>query len=53
MFENIWNWLEELMNNFKDFVLEHYENPFMWLGFFLFGLLVFALTYNSLTKHQQ
>ncbi len=53
MFENIWKWLEDVMNTFKDFVLDHYENPLMWLGFFLLGILVFTLTYNALTKHKQ
>lgn len=45
--------LEDVMGQFKDFILDHYENPFLWLGLFVGGLLVFALTYNALTKHQQ
>lgn len=52
MFENIWNWLENTMESFKTFIINHSLNPLLWLGLFGAGLLIFALTYNALNKHK-
>ncbi len=52
MFANFWKWLNDIMGNFRDFVISHHGNPFMWIGFFVLGLLVFAFLYNTLTKHK-
>lgn len=53
MLGNIWNWLEQTVGKFKDFVVANYGNPLMWLAFFFIGIAVFYLTYNALTKHNQ
>lgn len=53
MLEGILNWLEEVMGNFKSFIVNNYTNPLLWIGLFFLGLLVFALTYNALNKHNQ
>lgn len=44
------DWLENVSSNFKDWIAAHGSNPFLWVGIFLAGLLIFAITYNALTK---
>lgn len=53
MFEDIWNWLEQTIGQFRDFVVANYGNPLMWLVFFFIGIGLFYFTYNALTKHKQ
>lgn len=52
MFENMWNWLENTMETFKNFILNHASNSLLWLGFFGAGLFLFMITYNALNKHK-
>ena len=49
---NIIDSLNKVMEKFKAFVFEHYDNPFMWLGFFLIGLAIFGIVYSSLQKEK-
>lgn len=52
MLQDMWTWLEEMMEQFKDFIVENHANPLLWIGLFVAGLAIFALTYNALTKHR-
>ncbi len=52
MLQDIWKWLEQTMNQFKGFILDHKDNPLLWLAFFCIGLAVFSYTYNTLNKNK-
>lgn len=44
-------WLNEtIAEPFKNWIVANHDNPFLWLGLFLIGLAIFALTYNALHK---
>ena len=45
------DWLENISGDFKDWITAHGSNPFLWVVIFLVGLIIFAITYNALTKH--
>jgi len=49
-FENLLKSLEELMEGPAEFFYTHYQNPIMWLAFFLTGLVIFNATYDALEK---
>ena len=42
--------LNEWVEPFKDWIYEHHNNPFLWLGLFLIGLAIFGMTYSALHK---
>ena len=46
--DTINEWSEEL----KDVMIKVGDNPLFWLAAFFFGLLVFAVTFNTLNKHK-
>lgn len=51
IFGLIYNWLDGVMGNFRDFISSQYSNPLLWLGLFGLGLLIFFWTYGKLNKH--
>ena len=48
---NLWESLEKLSDNFRDWIVG--SDQFVILGFFLGGLLIFALAWKALHKHDQ
>ncbi len=50
MILNIIDKLNELIEPFKDFMMENHNNPIVWMAIFLIGLVVFGLTYNALHR---
>jgi len=46
----IWQNIENFFGNIKEFFIEHGNNPLLWLGIFLLGLLVFELVFQALNK---
>ena len=42
--------LNEIAEPFKDFIMNNHNNPLLWLGLFLIGLVIFWLTYSALNK---
>lgn len=47
---NLFKTLEKASENFKDWIIENGNNPFLWAGLFLLGLVIFGFTYNALHK---
>lgn len=50
MILNIIDKLNELIEPFRDFMMENHNNPIVWMAIFLIGLAVFAFTYNALHR---
>ena len=50
IFNNIVEFMTELMNNFKGFVIENSTNPIFYIGLFFLGIFIFAATYRALNK---
>ena len=50
---NFMNSLEELSNNFQDWIIENQSNPILWVGFLLAGMAVFYVTYNALQREKR
>lgn len=50
IFDDISTWFNDTTAPIKDFFIENARNPFLWVGIILVGLLVFELTYRSLSK---
>lgn len=42
--------INEIANNFKEWIIAHSTNPVLWVGLFFLGILVFAVTYRALNK---
>lgn len=42
--------LNEWVKPVEDFILKHGTNPFLWLGLFLTGVLIFSIVYGALHK---
>ena len=53
MFLDIIESINEFVDPFKAWVIDNHNNPFMWLGFVLIGIAIFAITYNALNKNNQ
>lgn len=49
---NIIEKLNKFMEPVDNWITEHYRNPFLWIGLFFGGLLVFFLTYDALKKEK-
>lgn len=50
MIINIFESIEKVANNFKEWIIQN-NSPAIMIVFFLIGLAVFFLTYNALHKH--
>lgn len=44
--------LNKISGNFKNWILENNTNPVLWIGLFLLGLAIFGMTYRILNKHK-
>lgn len=42
--------LEKVGDSIKEFLINADHNPFVWIGLFVLGLVVFFATYNALNK---
>lgn len=49
---SIWSELNKTAENFKEWIIQHSNNPLLWISLFLIGLLVFYLTYSALQKEK-
>ena len=47
---DIWNKINEFGVDVKNFFLENNINPFLWVGLFLLGLIIFEFVYKKLSK---
>lgn len=45
-------WLENVSENFKDWIIENGNNPVLWVGLFFLGLFIFIITYKALNKNK-
>ncbi len=47
---SIWSKLNEWSESLKAWIFEHYNNPLLWVGLVVGGLILFTATYNALHK---
>lgn len=50
IFNNIWNQINKLSNDFYNFVMKNYDQPFFWIIIFCILLLIAYATINSLAN---
>lgn len=50
MILNIWDSIQKIANNFKDWIINN-SSPLLMILLFLGGLLIFSLAWNALHKH--
>ena len=50
MIISIWDSINKASDNFKDWIIANGNNPFLWTGLFLLGLVIFGATYRALHK---
>ena len=48
--DNVLEFMTEVMNNFKGFIIENSTNLIFYAGLFFLGLLIFSVTYRALNK---
>lgn len=46
------DWLNNLAESFKSFIIDNGRNPILWVALFFAGILLFFLTYNALNKNK-
>lgn len=44
--------IKEFFESIKNWMLEHGDNPFLWIGIFLIALMIFWFTYDALHKNK-
>ena len=49
---NLMRSIEDIFNNFQDWIIENQSNPLLWIGLLVAGMAVFFLTYNALQKEK-
>lgn len=52
MILSLWDEMNQVAESFKEWIIEHSSNPLLWVGLFLLGLLIFAITYKALQKEK-
>lgn len=52
MILNLWEAINKVAGNFRDFIIENGQNPILWTGLFLLGLVIFGITYRALNKNK-
>ena len=50
MILNIIDSINEIANNFKEWIINNGGNPILWVGLFFLGIFVFSVTYRALNK---
>lgn len=48
--QTFYEWLGNLVEPFRNWLIENHSNPFLWVGLFLLGLVIFGVGYNALHK---
>lgn len=46
----IFDFLGKAIKPFREFIIENYGNPILWIGIFIGGLILFNIVYNALSK---
>lgn len=46
------DWLGNLVEPFRDWIIDNHNNPFLWVGLLLLGLAIFGIAYNALHKEK-
>lgn len=53
---NIWEGMIKLVEAFFEnplqFIRDHYQNPILWIAFFMIGIAVFNFTHSALQKEK-
>lgn len=44
--------VNRFFERFKDWIVEHYQNPLLWLFLFCLGLIIFQITFSALQKEK-
>lgn len=44
--------LNKIMEPLKKFIMDHYDNPILWLALFVLGVFVFQVTYSALQREK-
>lgn len=50
MILNIMDSINEVADNFKNWIIDNSTNPLLWVGLFFLGIFVFVATYHALNK---
>lgn len=48
--QTFYEWLENLVQPLRDWIIDNHQNPFLWVGLVLVGLAAFGIGYNALHK---
>ena len=48
----IFEWLTNISDGFRKFIVDNNGNMFLWMGLFFGGLALFLLTYIALNKNK-
>ena len=48
--DNAYEFMTEVMENFKDFIISNSGNPLFYAGLFFIGIFLFITTYRALNK---
>lgn len=46
----IWNWLTQVSNDFRDWIFANRNNPMFWTMIVVVVLILFAIVYRTLHK---
>lgn len=49
--EDFVEWAEEAVLPFKEFIIDNYGNPILWIALLGLGIFLFGFTYSSLNKN--
>ena len=49
---NLYEELEQLALQFKEFIINNSTNPLLWIGLFLGGLFIFKTVFYALNKNK-
>ena len=50
MILNIIDSINDVADNFKEWIINNSNNPLLWIGLFFLGILVFVVAYRALNK---
>lgn len=50
MILNIMDSINEVADNFKNWIIDNSTNPLLWVGLFFLGIFIFVVTYRALNK---
>ncbi len=48
----IGNFIGEGLEHIKNFFIEHSQNPFLWIGIIILGLVIFEVVYGRLNNEK-